>query len=291
MLDNKRIAIYLKWRVTPDEQPVWDVHHHWVNERGYIDRLLREMDRLGIERAGLIAMADLVPELFILHGPVTGAVDNQDLGRLVREHPDRFWGWGFLRLGCCVPEDVDRLRELGMAGLKFHVPAKPYSHEEYFPIFEKASAHRLPCLFHTGIFYPPTPLPGQGIRSENYRPIHLEPISHEFPELPLIAAHLGVCWNEEAAALCRICPNIYVDLSGRVDGWRSGKTTDWFKQTFYWPTAHQKILFGSDVHSDEVGETLLDYRRIMAGLGWTPEQAGDVFRENARRILAPTLYS
>ena len=34
----------------------WDVHHHWVNEPGYIDRLLREMDRLGIERTVLIAM-------------------------------------------------------------------------------------------------------------------------------------------------------------------------------------------------------------------------------------------
>jgi hypothetical protein len=35
---------------------VIDVHHHWVNEANYIDRLLREMDRLEIEKIGLIAL-------------------------------------------------------------------------------------------------------------------------------------------------------------------------------------------------------------------------------------------
>lgn len=67
---------------------IWDVHHHWVNEASYIDRLLREMDRLDIERAGLIALGDLIPDLFILHGPREGSVDNADLAKLVQQHPD-----------------------------------------------------------------------------------------------------------------------------------------------------------------------------------------------------------
>ena len=33
-----------------------DVHHHYICEHGYLDGLLREMDRLGIEKAGLMAM-------------------------------------------------------------------------------------------------------------------------------------------------------------------------------------------------------------------------------------------
>lgn len=48
---------------------------------------------------------------------------------------------------------------------------------------------------------------GEGIRSENYRPIHLEAIACEVPDLRMICAHLGVCWNKEAATLCRMCPN------------------------------------------------------------------------------------
>ena len=264
---------------------VWDVHHHWVNEADYIDRLLRTMDRLGIVRTGLIAMGDFIPDLFVRHGPRVGCVDNQDLAKLVREYGDRFWGWGYIRLGEHEPEDVDRLADMGMAGLKFHVPLAPYGNPEYFPVYEKAMQHGLPCLFHTGLFYPPTPMPGRSIRSENYRPIHLEPIAHEFPDLKMIAAHLGVCWNDEAATLCRMCPNIYADLSGRVDGWRSSKPIEWFKQTLYWPTAHEKVLFGSDLHADEVEGTLKDHDRIFTLMGWNAQQIACVMGDNARKLF------
>jgi len=263
----------------------WDVHHHWINESGYIDRLLQEMDRLGIEKAGLIALGDLVPDLFILHGPRDGCVDNDDLGKLVKTHADRFWGWGFIRLGKHEDKDVDRLAEMGLAGLKFHAPLKPYDHDGYFPVYERAQALGLPCLFHTGIFTPPRPMPGQRFRSENCRPIHLESIAQEFPQLKMICAHLGVCWNEEAAAICRIFQNVYADLSGRVDGWRSSKPIEWFQQMFYWPQAHEKILFGSDVHAEEVGLTLTDHRRILDGIGWSSEQVDSVLRENAKRLF------
>ena len=263
---------------------VWDVHHHWVNEAGYTDRLLRQMDALGIEKTGLIAMGDLVADLFLTQ-PIHGCVDNQDVADLVKTHPDRFWGWGFMRLGHHDPHDVDRLVEMGMAGLKFHLPALPYSDPDYFAVYEKAQQFDLCCLFHTGIFYPPSPMSGQGIRSENYRPIHVEPIAHEFPRLKIICAHLGVCWNEEAAALCRICPNVHADLSGRVDGWRSSKPIEWFNQILYWPEAHRKILFGSDVHCDEIPATLEDHDRIFRQMGWNDDQIADAMCRNARRLI------
>jgi hypothetical protein len=128
-------------------------------------------------------------------------------------------------------------------------------------------------------------MPGEGIRSENYRPIHLEPIAHEFPDLTLIIAHLGVCWTEEAATLCRMFPNIFADLSGRSDGWRASKSIDWFTRTLYWDTAHRKILFGSDVHADELEVTLQHQLGIMRDMGWGTEQVQDVLCRNARRIM------
>lgn len=264
---------------------IWDVHHHWVNEAGYIDRLLRTMDACGIERLGLIAMGDFVPDLFILHGPRVSAVDNTALAALCREHPDRLWGWGFIRLGRHDPDAVKHIADLGLAGLKFHAPLRPYSELDYFPLYEEAQARRLPCLFHTGFFYPPKPMPGEGIRSENYRPVHLEPIAHAFPELRMIAAHLGVCWHEEAATVCRMCPHVYADLSGRVDGWRSAKSAAWFREIFYWPGAHRKLLFGSDVHADEMDACVEDYGRVLDALGWNDEQVQDVMEGNAKRIV------
>ena len=141
-------------------------------------------------------------------------------------------------------------------------------------------------MCHTGILYPPRPMPGAGIRSENYRPFHLEPLAHEFPDLIVIMAHLGVTWNEEAATLCRVCPNFYADLSCRVDGWRGGKSIEDFKKLLYWPTAHRKILFGSDVHADEVEEVLADQKRIVEGIGWDEPMISDFLSGNARRLLA-----
>ncbi len=292
----ERSAGSMSCRLTPAEwaspppamataSSIWDVHHHWVNEAGYIERLLRAMDARGIERVGMIAMGDFVPEIFILHGPQVGTADNQALSRLCREHPDRFWGWGFIRLGRHHVDDVARIADLGLSGLKFHAPMRPYSNPDYFPVYEAAQRLQLPCLFHTGFFYPPSPLPGEGIRSENYRPIHLEPIAHEFPDLRMIAAHLGVCWHEEAATICRMHRNVYTDLSGRVDGWRSSKSAAWFRQILYWPEAHRKILFGTDVHADEIGDAIDDYHRILEGMGWNAAQVADVMGENAKRLF------
>lgn len=265
--------------------PIWDAHHHLVSEAGYADRLLREMDRLGVARTGLIPIDPICPGMWVAHGAAVGPLGNADLAGIVRRHADRFWGYGFLRPGHCEPAEVDRLAEMGMTGLKFHLPLKPYGEPEHFEIYARAEQYGLPCLFHTGVFYPPGPMPGQGIRSENCRPIHLEPIAHEFPKLKIIAAHLGVCWTEEAATLCRLIPNIYADISGSLSGWRSNKSMEWFRQTLYWPEAHKKMVFGSDVHVDELEPALEAQRRIVEGIGWTAEQCADFFCRNAEQLF------
>jgi len=270
---------------TSPTSAIWDIHHHWVNEAGYINRLLRQMDRLGTERTGLIAMGPVLRDLFVSQPKATGCAGDAEVAKLLKQHGDRFWGYGYVRPGRSNVDDVDRLADMGMTALKFHLPARRYDDPEYFALYARAQEHKLPCLFHTGIFYPPAPMPGEGIRSENYRPIHLEPIAQEFPDLVLIAAHLGIPWHDEAASVCRICSNVYADLSGRSDGWRSSKTPEWFRRILYWDQADRKILFGSDVHLDELAETIEDHRKIFEWLGWGAEQRANAFCKNARRIF------
>ncbi|MCX7013837.1 MAG: amidohydrolase family protein [Candidatus Sumerlaeota bacterium] len=264
---------------------IWDGHHHFISEEGYVDRLLRAMDRLGIERTGLMPIDPISPGMWVAHGKPVGFIGNAELARIVKRHKDRFWGYGYLRPGRAQPDEVDQLADWGMTGLKFHLPVTPYGDPEHFPIYARADALRMPCLFHTGIFAPPVPMPGQGVRSENCRPIHLEPIAWEFPNLPLIAAHLGVCWTDEAATLCRIIPNIYADISGSSKGWRFNKPMEWFRQTLYWEDAHRKIVFGSDVHADELESALNDQKRIIQGMGWNEVESRNFFSDNLRRLF------
>ena len=115
--------------------------------------------------------------------------------------------------------------------------------------------------------------------------MHLEPIAYEFPNLSLIAAHFGVCWTDEAATLCRIIPNIYADISGNLRGWRCNKPIEWFRQTLYWQNAHEKIVFGSDVHADELESTLNDQKRIIQGIGWNGVEGKNFFADNLKRMF------
>ncbi len=265
--------------------PIIDVHHHWVNEPDYLDRLLAEMDRLEIERVGLIALGKPFQRLFLTRPEPAGCADNDALEGVLAKRSDRFFGYGFFRLGSDPPELVDAFADGGFAGVKFHIPAWDYDDDRCFDVYQRAAERGLACLFHTGVFILPEPLPGQRLSSARCRPVMLDPIANEFPELTIIITHLGVCWGEEAATLCRIHPNIYADLSGNVDGWRRGKPVDWFTEMLYWPEAHRKILFGSDVHCAELETTLRDQVDLFTQMGWSDERIQHVLYHNARTIF------
>lgn len=271
--------------MTVNSWRVIDVHHHWVNEPEYLSNLLRQMDRLHIERTGLMALGAPFQRLFLKQPEPVGCCDNLALASVINSKADRFFGYGFFRLGHNDPTLIDWFADKGFAGVKFHIPDFDYDDERAFPVYERAARLRLPCLFHTGVFYLPETLPGVRLSSARCRPVMLDPVANEFPSMPIILAHLGVCWGEEAATLCRIYPNIYADLSGRLDGWLSSKSIEWFKEMLYWPKAHRKILFGSDVHCDELEATLTNQIRIFRGLGWDEQQIQNVLYNNAQKVF------
>ena len=78
---------------------------------------------------------------------------------------------------------------------------------------------------------------------------------------------------------------LYADLSGWTEGWRWSKPPEWFKQIFYWPTVHEKILFGSDVHADELEATLEHQQHIFCGMNWNKTQIRSVCYDNLRKLL------
>jgi len=264
---------------------VIDVHHHWVNEVDYIEHLLREMNRLEIEKVGLIALGAPFRNLFLTESPSIACSDNKALADLISLKEGRFFGYGFYRLGHDKPELIDWFAENGFTGVKFHIPDYTYDDERAFQVYERAAEFGMPCLFHTGIFTLPGPLPGERLSSARCKPIMLDPVAQEFPNLKIILAHLGVCWGEEAATLCRIHPNIYADLSGRLDGWISSKPIEWFREMFFWPDAYRKILFGSDVHFNEMEKTLANQISLFRKLGWNQDQIKYVLSENARELF------
>ena len=204
----------------------------------------------------------------------------------MKQHPDRFYGYGFFHLGVDEPQLVDWFAEQGFPAVKFHIPKWDYDDERAFAVYERAQANNMFCIFPTGVSTLPDPMPELRASSARCRPIMLDAISNVFPDLTLIIAHLGVCWGEEAATLCRILPNVYADLSGNLHGWRASKSTAWWKEMLYWPDAHRKILFGSDVHYNGLADAVTDQTRIMREMGWNQEQINCVLYDNAANLLA-----
>ena len=45
-----------------------------------------------------------------------------------------------------------------------------------------------------------------------------------------------------AAALARIAPNMYIDITGAPGGWRAQKDAAFSRTLLYWPDAWRKVL-------------------------------------------------
>lgn len=261
-----------------------DAHHHLLNLKEYLPRLLEESARLGIDRVCLSALSDF-PLLFSDGTDLPGTVTNDDVRRAFEQHPDRIVGFAYFRLGRDDPALVDQLHAQGFKALKITRPTANYDEPSFYPVYERAERLGMPILFHTGILVRTVDDQKYGASSARMRPIFLDTVARAFPGLNLIAAHLGVPWHDEAAAVVRFNPNVYVDLCGAKNGWRARKGAAFYEDLFFWPGAYEKIVFGTDVHWSEMEWALEDHRRIFDTLRLDAETQAKVLGGTMARLL------
>jgi predicted TIM-barrel fold metal-dependent hydrolase len=78
--------------------------------------------------------------------------------------------------------------------------------------------------------------------SETGRPIpYLDDVALDFPELVIVAGHIGYPWTEEMIALTRKYPNVYIDTSAYTVK-RYPPELVRYLQT----SGHRKVLFGTN---------------------------------------------
>ena len=152
-----------------------------------------------------------------------GYLTNDDFPAARDRYPDILIGMAHLNLFAdelARPDDVERFKEQGFAGLKCLDASYPYSHEANWPLYEMAEKLRMPILFHTGCVAPAEDGSdgAYGINAENLRPYHLDKVARAFPQLTIIAAHLGTPHFHESLALLDTHPNVYFDICGGGGG-------------------------------------------------------------------------
>jgi predicted TIM-barrel fold metal-dependent hydrolase len=251
------------------EQPFFESLRRWTRQDELpelpLSWTIGTMDQAGVE-LGLVAA---------WWGPQGALIDNDEVAACVREHPHRLVGIGSVNLA--RPMDAVRelrrcVRQLGFRGLRI-VPwlwGLPPDDRRYYPLYAECVELDVPfCLQvgHTG------PL----LSSETGRPIpYLEHVALEFPELRIVAGHIGAPWTQEILSLATKCANLYIDTSA----YKATRYPADFVE-FMRGRGAKKVMFGSN-YPMLTAATCLDG---LDALGLGAEARASFLSENARRVF------
>ena len=199
---------------------------------------IRKMDQAGIERSLLIAVraGDIrVPESFEI--PYERVYD------VCSQNPDRFSGLAGVDpfRGMEGLNDLETaVKEYGFVGAHLypHWCELPPNHRKYYPYYAKCCELGIPIMMQVGhnlIYSKNRRLPSVG------KPIYLDQVAIDFPELKLIGIHIGIPWTEEMISMCWKHENVYTAGDAYAPK--------------YWPEAFihyansygkHKVMFGTD---------------------------------------------
>ncbi len=119
------------------------------------------------------------------------------------------------------PEIERAIQELGLPA-RSSIPASKHSIPATAippPLRQDRRALGIPALFHTGTNGLGAGMPGGGgIKLDYTRPIYLDSLAADLPDLTIIGAHPSWPWEQEMIAILQHKPNVYNDLSGWSPG-------------------------------------------------------------------------
>ena len=199
---------------------------------------INKMDQAGIERSLLIAVraGDIrVKESF--------EVPYESVHKVCTEHPDRFSGLAGIDpfRGMEGLKDLEyAVDEMGFVGAHLypHWCELPPNHKKYYPYYAKCCELGIPIMMQVGhnlVYSRKRRLPSVG------RPIYLDEVAIDFPELKLIGIHIGIPWTDEMISMCWKHENVYTAGDAYAPK--------------YWPDSYvhyansygqKKVLFGTD---------------------------------------------
>jgi len=146
------------------------------------------------------------------HGPHGVLVSNDEVAGWVGSHPDRFAGLAAVDLTgpmAAVRELRRCVGDLGFKGLRV-IPwlwEAPPTDRRYYPLYATCVDLGVPFCTQVGHTGPLRP-------SETGRPIpYIDQVAIDFPELVVVAGHIGYPWTEEMVAVARKHENVFIDTS------------------------------------------------------------------------------
>lgn len=234
---------------------------------------LRKMDRAGIERSLLIAVraGDL---------NVAGSFElpYARVHKVCNKYPDRFSGLAGVdpfRGVAGLKELQFAVEQLGFVGAHLypHWFGLAPDHAKYYPYYARCAELDVPIMMQIGhnlVYSQQRRLPSVG------RPITLDQVAIDFPELTLIGIHIGVPWTDEAISMAWKHANVY--LAGDAYA-----PKHWPKQFVHYANSYgsHKVLFGTDWPVIDPERAV----REVAELGMRDDSHRRLMRDNALAIF------
>ncbi len=227
---------------------------------GTVGDLLRSMDRAGIEKSVICCIATKSKQF----DPILQwckAIRSDRLIPFPSVHP-------------ADPRRTERIRQIkaeGFRGVKLH----PFYQDFYagddslMPFYEEVSRQGLLLVMHTGydIAFP---------RQRRADPRTVLKLTQTFPDLRLIATHLGAWqqWDEVGEYL--LGRNIYMEISFGLEDFGLSASREMLMRH-----PQDYLLFGTDSPWNDQSQTLA----LLEGLELPPERLARILSENAARLL------
>jgi predicted TIM-barrel fold metal-dependent hydrolase len=208
---------------------------------------------------------------------------NDEIAGIVAEFPERFIGFGSVDpwKGKRAVAEIERaIGELGLKGAKFHPGIQAFypNDPRFSELFDKVAALGVPALFHTGTNGLGAGIRGgMGVRLDYTRPIYLDHLAADQPELTIVGAHPAWPWHEEMLAVIGHKANVFMDLSGWLPKYIPETVMNEARKRL-----SDRILFGSDYPFILPERWLEDFDALE---GFTPEVKRKLLHDNAAGLL------
>lgn len=213
----------------------------------------------------------------------TPPTPNDLIAEMVKRHPDVFIGWAGIDpwKGELAIRELERaVKELGLCGVgELHpICNKFYPNDRrFYPLWEKCVELGVHVAFHTGTTGVGSGLPGGGGYTIEYsRPIYIDFLAADFPELTIICSHPSIPWIDEEIAVVTHKGNVYMDISG----WHPRFLTDDLIKRLN-TNLQDKVMFGTDY-------PWITTEKWLSGFDKLPLDDNvrqKILKENAIRIL------
>lgn len=188
------------------QDPMFESLRRWTKSpapevQAPVSQTVQMMDRGGVDV--MLISAWVAPHCVM--------TSNDEVAQSVSEAPGRLVGVGSVEISRpmeAVREVRRCVRDLGFKAIRV-LPwlwEVPPTDRRFYPVYAACIEEGVPfCtqIGHTGPLRP----------SEVGRPIYLDQVALDFPELVIVGGHIGYPWTEEAVAVATKHPNVYIDTS------------------------------------------------------------------------------